>query len=570
MSIRFSTRVFLLSFFPIALLLGAALVSTQQFIASGVRDGLRTSLHESHNFISRSRAEFDAQNTRLLRIVARNPRLRAGIEAMRQQPIDPLAQEALEGQLMEYGELLGLDFLSAYSPGGVPLATAASDAHGLHAVAPGAVTRDSESLFSIGDTVYVVSELPVSFAYDQIGTLVLGRAFDLAQFSAPIILSRGGKVISSSLQGYTVDEVDRAMAGCGIGRECEVTLGGETMLSLETDDVSLGEQYRLRSIQSVDRAGEPIQAAVRSAFYLCSVLALVALLFVSSAAARSVVSPLTSLTDRIEATPNDGYLPTLMMESGTYEIDRLVQAFNRASTSVRDGRMRLDQAYTEFVASISSAVDARDVYTAGHSRRVSKDSTAIAKFTNLSRRDVEIARTGALLHDVGKIGVPDEVLQKSGPLTREEYELVKQHPSIGKRILENVEAFRDYVPVVELHHENHDGSGYPWGLAGEEIPIAARIVHVADAYDAMVTDRPYRKGLCHAAAIEILRANAGSQFDPQVVNAFVSCATPRQVSSADDSNADESQELQKLAAVLEREEARHRDRVSKASSRKLG
>jgi putative nucleotidyltransferase with HDIG domain len=232
--------------------------------------------------------------------------------------------------------------------------------------------------------------------------------------------------------------------------------------------------------------------------------------------------------------------------------------------------MRLDQAYTEFVASISSAVDARDVYTAGHSRRVSKDSTAIAKFTNLSRRDVEIARTGALLHDVGKIGVPDEVLQKSGPLTREEYELVKQHPSIGKRILENVEAFRDYVPVVELHHENHDGSGYPWGLAGEEIPIAARIVHVADAYDAMVTDRPYRKGLCHAAAIEILRANAGSQFDPQVVNAFVSCATPRQVSSADDSNADESQELQKLAAVLEREEARHRDRVSKASSRKLG
>jgi putative nucleotidyltransferase with HDIG domain len=566
---RFSTRVFLLSFLPITILLGAALVSTQQFVASGVREGLRTSLRESHDFISRSRAEFDAQNTRLLRIVALNPRLRAGIEALRQQPIDPLAQEALEGQLMEYGDLLGLDFLSAYSPGGSPLATVADTANGLQVIAPDAVTRDSQGLFSIGDTVYVVSELPVSFAYEQIGSLVLGRAFDVAQFSAPIILSRGRKVISSSLEGYTLEQVDQAMAGCGIGKECEVTLGGERMLSLETADVSLGEQYHLRSIQSVDRAGEPVQAAVRQAFYLCTALALVALLFVSSAAAQSIVSPLTSLTDRIEASPNDGYLPTLMIESGTYEIDRLVHAFNRASTSVRDGRTRLDQAYTEFVASISSAVDARDVYTAGHSRRVSDDSTAIAKVMNLSRRDVQIVRIGALLHDVGKIGVPDEVLQKSGPLTGEEFALVKQHPSIGKRILEKVEAFRDYVPVVELHHENHDGSGYPWGLAGEEIPAAARIVHVADAYDAMVTDRPYRKGLGHAAAMEILQANCGSQFDPQVVTAFVSCATPRPTVSAESSSDAESYELQNLAAGLAREEARRHAGVNAASPKKL-
>lgn len=566
---RFSTRVFLLSFFPIAVLLGAALVSTQQFIASGVRDGLRKSLRESHNFISRSRAEFDAQNTRLLRIVARNPRLRAGIEALQQHPFDSMAQEALEGQLLEYGALLGLDFLSAYSPGGLPLATVADDAHGLRVIAPDAVTRDSESLFSIGDTIYVVSELPVSFGYEQIGSLVLGRAFDLAQFSAPIVLIRGGKVIGSSLQGYTLDQVDRAMAGCGIGKECELTLDGETMLSLEATEVSLGDQYHLRSIQSVDRAGEPVQAAVRYAFYLCSALALVALLFVSSAAAQSIVSPLTSLTDRIEATPNDGYLPTLMIESGTYEIDRLVHAFNRASASVRDGRMRLDQAYTEFVASISSAVDARDVYTAGHSRRVSDDSAAIAKVLKLSHREVRIVRIGALLHDVGKIGVPDEVLQKSGPLTPEEFELVKQHPAIGKQILEKVEAFRDYVPVVELHHENHDGSGYPWGLAGEEIPVAARIVHVADAYDAMVTDRPYRKGLQHDRAIEILKVNAGSQFDPQVVTAFVGFAAPRPIAQADDSSGTASYELQNLSAGLAREAARHRSGVSAALPSKL-
>jgi putative nucleotidyltransferase with HDIG domain len=341
------------------------------------------------------------------------------------------------------------------------------------------------------------------------------------------------------------------------------------MLSLETADISLGEPYHLRSIQSVDRAARPVQAAVRYAFFLCAVLALIALLFVSGAAAQSIVSPLTSLTDRIESSPNDGYLPTLMMASGTYEVDRLVLAFNRASASVRDGRARLDQAYTEFVASISSAVDARDVYTAGHSRRVSDDSVAIARVMNLSRRDVQIVRVGALLHDVGKIGVPDEVLQKSGPLTGEEFELVKQHPSIGKRILEKVEAFRDYVPVVELHHENHDGSGYPWGLEGESIPIAARVVHVADAYDAMVTDRPYRKGLGHGAAIEILKANAGTQFDPQVVTAYVSCAVPRPVAAVDASSDAESHGLQNLAAGLAREETRHGPGVSTARPPKL-
>lgn len=559
---RFSTRVLLLSFLPLALLLGAALTSTQQFIASGVRDGLRASLHESHNFISRSRAEFDAQNTRLLRIVARNPRLRAGIEATQRYPIDPLAQEALEGQLMEYGEMLGLDFLSAYSARGVPLATVASDAQGLQVIAPDAAIQDSKSLFSIGDTIYVVSELPVSFGYEKIGTLVLGRAFDLAQFSAPIILSRGGKVMSSSLAGYTLDEVDQAMADCGVGMECEVTLGGETMLSLETPDVSLGNQYHLRSIQSVDRAAEPVQAAVRSAFYLCTALALVALLFVSSVAARSVVHPLTSLTDRIEVN-NDGYLPTLMMESGTYEIDQLVQSFNRASASVREGRTRLDQAYTEFVASISSAVDARDVYTAGHSRRVSDDSMAIAKSMKLTRREVEIVRIGALLHDVGKIGVPDEVLQKQGPLTIEEFRQVKEHPLIGRRILEKVEAFHDYIPAVELHHENHDGTGYPWGLKGEMIPLLARIVHVADAYDAMVTDRPYRKGLGRSEALEVLHANAGTQFDPQVVEAFLVCSTPRTAPPA------ESCGLQNLADEIARADVTCRPGIDAARPSKL-
>ena len=128
---------------------------------------------------------------------------------------------------------------------------------------------------------------------------------------------------------------------------------------------------------------------------------------------------------------------------------------------------------------------------------------------------------GALLHDIGKIGISDVVLQKPGRLTPEEEALIRQHPVIGRKILECVQGFEAYLPVVELHHENWDGSGYPRGLKGEETPRTARIVKVADAYDAMTSDRPYRRGMRHEEAIRILEKHAGTQFDVAAVQAFV-------------------------------------------------
>jgi HD-GYP domain-containing protein (c-di-GMP phosphodiesterase class II) len=131
-------------------------------------------------------------------------------------------------------------------------------------------------------------------------------------------------------------------------------------------------------------------------------------------------------------------------------------------------------------------------------------------------------RVGALLHDVGKIGIADAVLQKTGRLTKEEFDIIKQHPIIGRDILKEVHGFRAYLPMVELHHENPDGTGYPWGLSGDEIPLSASIVHVADAYDAMTTDRPYRPGMAHDRAAQVLTQNSGTQFHPEVVQAFLS------------------------------------------------
>jgi putative nucleotidyltransferase with HDIG domain len=170
----------------------------------------------------------------------------------------------------------------------------------------------------------------------------------------------------------------------------------------------------------------------------------------------------------------------------------------------------------------------------------------------VSEQDLETIRVGALLHDLGKIGISDLVLQKPGRLTPEENQLIRQHPVIGKRILENVQGLEGYVDIVELHHENLDGTGYPHGLKGEETPLHARIVKVADAYDAMTSDRPYRTGKSHTEAIAVLRSACGSEMDPLVVEAFALLGDQRKQQMA----LAGSQSLQSLSRAVEGEQGR--------------
>jgi len=205
---------------------------------------------------------------------------------------------------------------------------------------------------------------------------------------------------------------------------------------------------------------------------------------------------------------------------GALEIHDLMGGFNQAAKSVREGRSQLTRAYVEFVGSLAQALDARDSYTAGHSRRVSEYSCAIAKVLGLPEAQIETIRMGALLHDLGKIGISDIVLQKPGRLTPEETALIQHHPVIGRRILENVHGLEPYLGIIELHHENWDGTGYPRGLKHDETPLFARIVKVADAYDAMTSDRPYRRGKSHAEAIDVLKKVSGTEMDATIVEAF--------------------------------------------------
>ena len=179
----------------------------------------------------------------------------------------------------------------------------------------------------------------------------------------------------------------------------------------------------------------------------------------------------------------------------------------------------------EIAKSLAGAIDAKDPYTKGHSTSVSRYSEALARSLNLPEDEVERISLGALLHDVGKIGIPESVLKKPDKLSEEEWNIMKQHPVIGaEKVLQPNEALRDLIPIVKYHHEHVDGSGYPEHLKGDQIPLSAKIVAVADAFHALVSDRPYRKGLGLETACDILLQGAGKQWDSGLVRKFIQIA----------------------------------------------
>jgi putative two-component system response regulator len=181
----------------------------------------------------------------------------------------------------------------------------------------------------------------------------------------------------------------------------------------------------------------------------------------------------------------------------------------------------LEQLDLGTLTALARAIDAKSAWTAGHSERVTNLALKIGHAMGLPAKSLEIMHRGGLLHDIGKIGTPPNVLDKPGKLEPEETQIMQDHVKIGVRILEPIPCFREALPMVAQHHEWFDGSGYPAGLAGENISLHARILAVADCYDAIVSDRPYRKGLPTREALEILRQRSGTQFDPLVIEVFM-------------------------------------------------
>jgi HD-GYP domain-containing protein (c-di-GMP phosphodiesterase class II) len=202
----------------------------------------------------------------------------------------------------------------------------------------------------------------------------------------------------------------------------------------------------------------------------------------------------------------------------------LADAIAASVTVGIESALLVDQQRTEFIQSVTSlarAVEMRDQYTADHTRRVTEYSLLLARELHLSPQEIYQVEIGTPLHDIGKIGVDDAILRKPGRLTPEEFEVMKTHTLKGADILQSMANLRPMIPIVRNHHERWDGQGYPDGLASDQIPATARVVAVADAFDAMTSDRPYRPSLPVSVAFEELHRHAGTHFDPRCVATFL-------------------------------------------------
>ena len=242
--------------------------------------------------------------------------------------------------------------------------------------------------------------------------------------------------------------------------------------------------------------------------------------------ALGITTPIRGLADSTRAISRGEFQERAAVH-GAAEISELAETFNKMADDIGQYIERLKQAAEEnrelFIGSIrmlAAAIDEKDPYTRGHSGRVAKYSVLIAEELALPAAEIDRLRIAALLHDVGKIGVDDRVLKKPGSLTPEEFDLMKQHPQKGATIMRPVTQLKEMIPGIELHHECLDGRGYPYGLSGDQIPMMARIIAVADTLDAITTNRPYQSAREVTDALQIIRKLAGAKFDPNVTQAL--------------------------------------------------
>ncbi len=214
----------------------------------------------------------------------------------------------------------------------------------------------------------------------------------------------------------------------------------------------------------------------------------------------------------------------MMLSMGTTFLLKYYEALYKLTKSNQQINKLLDKSRIEafdLLELITSTIEARDKYTAGHSQRVTKYALQIADILKLSDYEKQVLRDACLLHDIGKIGIPESILNKPASLTKEEYEAIKKHPVIGVEILSHFHHFVRLLPYVYFHHERIDGKGYPKGIKGEKIPLLARIIAVADTFDAITSNRPYRKAMSVKKAVKILNEVKGTQLDPLIVSEFV-------------------------------------------------
>ena len=287
-------------------------------------------------------------------------------------------------------------------------------------------------------------------------------------------------------------------------------------------------------IQDENKALASVGEMRRHTWVISLVFALIALL-VGSVFARRLTAPLLKLVSAAQKLAS-GDFSTRVETSSVTEIGTLGETFNLMSGKLEEHIANLAKAAAEnrelfvgTVKALAAAIDGKDRYTRGHSERVSRISIAIGQRLNLSEEELETLRISALLHDVGKIAIDDAILKKPAALTNEEFEIMKSHPHHGYKIMANIPAMKEFLPGIYMHHEMVNGAGYPQGLRGAEIHLQAKIISVADTFDAMTIDRPYQKGMTLDDALNRIKSFVGTRYDGKVVEALVEACADGQI-----------------------------------------
>jgi HD-GYP domain-containing protein (c-di-GMP phosphodiesterase class II) len=498
-------RVVLFVLLPLAVVFAASLVWMERALRQNTAAEVRAGLEHRELLRQREQARQSRELQRALQVLSENAGLKAALVlqrdiensgALRDPTTRAELQRTLDERLDAIREATDADLLAMVNAHEATIATWQRR--------PGGVYRRQE--------------IPINLEQENLGRLVFGRELDLASLAggAEAVLIENGRVERATLPVARFAGVVRDWTQTG-----EFVLAGERWLAVPMVSTELDPGRRIVMLASVDTAVAPFVRTLRLVLVPAGAISLGFVLTLVWFTSRAVTTPLQRLTDACQESIQKGILeipPT--QPAGVHEIDVLADSLHRAAVAASDARRSLQQAYLEILEALVESLEARDQYTAGHSRRVSLYSVWIGQQMGLSPAELERLRIGALLHDIGKIGIPDAVLLKDGRLTDEEFATIKKHPEIGVRILERIGAFGEYLGAVGLHHENHDGSGYPKGLRGEAIPVDARIVHVADAYDAMTSNRPYRQRMPEEKVRRILKECSGTQFDPAAVAAF--------------------------------------------------
>jgi putative nucleotidyltransferase with HDIG domain len=431
----------------------------------------------------------------------------------------------IQRELQKVADRIQPDVLAVSDTAGTVLAAAGRRRADWPSSIPVAFRQNREQLITLPTGVFRRVTAPLVLQDVELGVLAVATAIDdvyarrlSALSGAKTLVVADGRVIATTLSSE---------AAAALKPGVLQSLPATTSVSLAGTEYAVTLVFQsgaaaVFALDSIDAAVAPVlNNAMRSILWL-SVAAFAIAGLASLWMARTLSRPIDTLSRSLtEMTQSKSFDADLPATGSSLEVDALTRTFNTMMRTVSAAEDETRSAYVGAIRALALALDARDPYTAGHSERVSALSVAVGRQMGLTAEELDVLRLGALLHDIGKIGISDNVLRKPQSLTADEFEVIKQHPSLGARILRTVPFLARHVPIVGLHHERPDGHGYPFGLTSDETPLLARIVHVADAFDAITSARAYRPARGASEAIRELWRHAGTQFDAEVVQALV-------------------------------------------------